>query len=266
MSIWLYSGTPGSYKSYHAVKDVISWLRSGKNVITNFAVDYTKIGLKPRGVYEFWHNTDITCDNLLNFAAEHHHRSYKPQTLVVIDEASVFFNPREFGRKDRMQWINFFANHRHFNFEIILVTQQDRMLDRQIRGLIEYEVKHRALAKANLITMLLSKFFRGLYMTIDIWYPCKMRITSMLNRFNRKIANCYDTMALFVDTPKPATPSPTSSKKSKSKVVISDVQPIDNDVAQPKTEQDTTTLDNNISYDVNTGVSVVVTDTIGDTG
>lgn len=261
MSIWLYSGTPGSYKSYHAVKDCISWLRSGKNVITNFALDFSGIKLKYSGVYEFWRNTDITCDNLLKFADEHHKRSYKPQTLVVIDEASVFFNPREFGRKDRMQWINFFANHRHFNFEIILVTQQDRMLDRQIRGLIEYEVKHRALAKANLLTFLLSKLFKGLYMTIDVWYPCKMRITSNLNRFRLKIANCYDTMALFVDTPKPVTLSPTPSKKSKSKVVISDVQPIDNDVSQPKTEQNTTTLDNNINYDVNTGVSVIVSDT-----
>lgn len=255
MSIWLYSGTPGSYKSYHAVKDVISWLRSGKNVICNFPVDFAKVGVKPRGVYEFWKNTDITCNNLLRFAEEHHKPSYKPQTLVVIDEASVFFNPREFGRKDRMQWINFFANHRHFNFEIILITQQDRMLDRQIRGLIEYEVKHRALAKANLITMLLSKLFRGLYMTIDIWYPCKIKVTANLNRFRKKIANCYDTMALFID--KPTT---TQSTKSKSKVVKK-VEQATNNYTQSEQDDKTTLNLNGIDYDTNTGVSTVTSNT-----
>lgn len=256
MSIWLYSGTPGSYKSYHAVKDVISWLKSGKNVICNFPVDYYRLGIKPRGIYEFWKNTDITCSNLLRFAEEHHKPSYKPQTLVVIDEASVFFNPREFGRKDRMQWINFFANHRHFNFEIILITQQDRMLDRQIRGLIEYEVKHRALAKANLITMLLSKLFRGLYMTIDIWYPCKMKVTANLNRFRKKIANCYDTMALFID--KPIT-QVSSQTQGKSKVVKKVEQIADNDTQREKVDKTTLNL-NGVDYDTNTGVSTVASD------
>ena len=256
MSIWLFSGTPGSYKSYHAVKEVISWLKSGKNVISNFPVDYGRVGVKPRGVYEFWKNTDITCNNLLKFAEEHHKPSYKPQTLVVIDEASVFFNPREFGRKDRMQWINFFANHRHFNFEIILITQQDRMLDRQIRGLIEYEVKHRALAKANLITMILSKIFRGLYMTIDIWYPCKMKVTANLNRFHKKVANCYDTMALFIDKPKTSSEQP---KVKKSKVVKRDEQTANNDTQRTQ-DDSSTVLDGRIVYDNDTGVSVIRSD------
>lgn len=253
MSIWLYSGTPGSYKSYHAVKDVIDWLRSGKNVICNFPVDYSRLGVKPRGIYEFWRNTEITCNNLLNFSDEHHKRSYKPQTLVVIDEASVFFNPREFGRKDRMEWINFFANHRHFGFEIILITQQDRMLDRQIRGLIEYEVKHRALAKANLITYLLSKLFKGLFMTIDIWYPCRMKVTSNLHRFRKKVANCYDTMALFIDKPVTAQ----AKSKNKSKVVIIKDEHIADNYTQRKQDDKTTLNLNGIDYDTNTGVSTV---------
>ncbi len=258
MSIWLYSGTPGSYKSYHAVKDVIDWLRSGKNVICNFPVDYSRLGVKPRGIYEFWRNTEITCNNLLNFSDEHHKRSYKPQTLVVIDEASVFFNPREFGRKDRMEWINFFANHRHFGFEIILITQQDRMLDRQIRGLIEYEVKHRALAKANLITYLLSKLFKGLFMTIDIWYPCRMKVTSNLHRFRKKVANCYDTMALFID--KPTTQ--VSQNQGKSKVVKKDEQATSNDTQRKQDDKTTINIDC-VSYDVNTGVSTVASDRTG---
>lgn len=35
MAIVLYSGTPGSYKSYHAVKECISWLRLGRNLTSD---------------------------------------------------------------------------------------------------------------------------------------------------------------------------------------------------------------------------------------
>lgn len=256
--ITLYSGTPGSYKSYHAVCDILNWLRTGRNVITNFPVDYQRLGIKPSGIYKFCKNTEITPKMLLSFHSENHRLSYKPQTLIVIDEASTFFNPREFGRSDRMEWINFFANHRHFNFEVILITQSDKMLDKQIRGLIEYEIKHRALARANLIMWLFSKLCKGLFFTIEIWYPCKMRITSNLHRFKKKKADCYDTMALFID--KPTTQAPTQSKsKSKSKVVIIDEQIADNDTQRKQDDKTTLNLDNH-NYDVNTGVSTVAGD------
>lgn len=264
--ITLYSGTPGSYKSYHAVCDILSWLKSGRNVITNFPVDYFRVGIKPYGIYKFCKNTEITPKMLLNFHTEYHKRSYKPQTLVVIDEASTFFNPREFGRIDRMEWINFFANHRHFNFEVILITQSDKMLDKQIRGLIEYEIKHRALARANLIMWLMSKVFRGLFITVEIWYPCKMRITSNLHRFRKKKANCYDTMALFIDKPNSQQNSSSSvsseTTKKSSKVVIVNEQTTSNDT-QPAQDDKTTLNLNGIDYDTDTGVSTVASNRTG---
>lgn len=256
--ITLYSGTPGSYKSYHAVCDILNWLKSNRNVITNFSVDYQRLGIKPSGIYKFCKNTEITPKMLLSFHRENHKLSYKPQTLIVIDEASTFFNPREFGRSDRMEWIYFFANHRHFNFEVILITQSDKMLDKQIRGLIEYEIKHRALARANLIMWLLSKVFKGLFITVEIWYPCKMRITSNLHRFKKKKADCYDTMALFIDKPSEAK----EEKVVRSRKVRgwSDEQVTNNNTQQSK-DNVTTVLDNSVSYNLDTGVSVISTST-----
>ena len=256
--ITLYSGTPGSYKSYHAVCDILNWLKSNRNVITNFPVDYQRLGIKPSGIYKFCKNTEITPKMLLSFHRENHKLSYKPQTLIVIDEASTFFNPREFGRSDRMEWINFFANHRHINFEVILITQSDKMLDKQIRGLIEYEIKHRALARANLIMWLLSKVFKGLFITVEIWYPCKMRITSNLHRFKKKKADCYDTMALFIDKPNEAK----EEKVVRSRKVRgwSDEQATSNNTQQSK-DNVTTVLDNSVSYNLDTGVSVISTST-----
>lgn len=96
-----------------------------------------------------------------------------------------------------MEWVNFFANHRHFNFDVILIAQNDRMLDRQIRGLLEYDIKHRALRNWNLAMALVSIACRGLFHCVEYWYPCKIKTSTQLKRFNKKIADCYDTMALF---------------------------------------------------------------------
>ena len=151
MAISLYSGTPGSYKSYHATADIISWLRSGNNVIANFPVNTENYFKRKKiGSFTFVPNSKLTVNYLLNYAKLHHKPSRKAQTLVVIDEASIMFNARQFDKKDRMEWVNFFANHRHFNYEFILIAQNDRMLDRQIRGLLEYDYKHRALKNWNL--------------------------------------------------------------------------------------------------------------------
>lgn len=200
MSIMLYSGTPGSYKSYHATSDVIRWLKIGKNVIANFCINPTNYfkNKKVKGNFYFKTNEQITVNYLVNFAKEHHQQGkLRAQTLVVIDEASIMFNARQFDRKDRMDWINFFANHRHMNYDIILIAQNDRMLDRQIRGLLEYDMKHRALKNMNLVMALVSTFAGGLYHCVEYWYPCKLKTNTELHRFSKKIASCYDTMAIF---------------------------------------------------------------------
>lgn len=201
MAISLYSGTPGSYKSYHAVYRSILWLKTGGNVISNFPLNYSKVIKRPvKGVYEMVDNLSLTVDYLIKFAAEHHKPSVKAQTLVVIDEASIKFNSRDFNVKDRMEWIRFFANHRHFNFEIVLIAQQDRMLDRQIRGCIETEFKHRSLKNYKLFGRFLNWFFHGCFMCVEYWYPCKLKNDAIFHVFNKKIASCYDTMALFIDS------------------------------------------------------------------
>lgn len=198
MAISLYSGTPGSYKSYHATEDIIKWLMRGKNVIANFPVDAKKYNSKRKlGKFIFLTNTELTVSFLLDFAKANHSPGLKTQTLVVIDEASIMFNARQFDRKDRMEWVNFFANHRHFNFDVILIAQNDRMLDRQIRGLLEYDIKHRELRNWNLAMALVSIACRGLFHCVEYWYPCKIKTSTQLKRFNKKIADCYDTMALF---------------------------------------------------------------------
>ncbi len=49
---------------------------------------------------------------------------------MIIDEAQLLFNARDWTVKGRERWTWFFTMHRHFGFFILLCAQFDRMLDR----------------------------------------------------------------------------------------------------------------------------------------
>jgi len=198
MAINLYSGTPGGGKSLDATYEVLDWLKKGKTVICNFPIKMNYFKNKKKvGKFVYLTNDQITVDYLIKFANENHRPGTKAQTLVVIDEASLIFNCRSWDSKDRMQWLGFLANHRHFNFDFILISQNDRMLDRQIRGLIESDFKHRSLKNYKAIGIMLSVLFGGLFVSVEYFYPVKMYIGKRIFRFNKRKAEAYDTMAMF---------------------------------------------------------------------
>lgn len=263
MSITLMSGTPRSGKSLHAVYVALDdYLKLGKNVITNFHLDWHKKLRKIKGDYQFWRNSEITPRHLLEYAEKHHKKNTRVQTLVVIDEASMMFNSRDFGRKDRMDWINFFANHGHFNFDFILIAQNDKMLDKQILGLIEYDIKHRSLSNFNFITFSISKLFGGLFFCVSYWYPIRQCNGKSIIRLNRSKARCYDTMALFTDKPNSVH---EQKRNSKSKVIIEYEEVQSENVSEAVenfsgtsagADSKTTNMSDGISYDNDTGVVV----------
>lgn len=191
----LYSGTPGSGKSYHATDRVHAATKRGINVIANFVINLPKE--KQRERFFFCDTPYMTVEYFINFSKEHHKENKESQTLIIIDEASVLYNPRDFGRKDRSDWIHFFSQHRKLGFDIILITQQDRMLDRQIRGQIEYEHKHRKIANFGFKGALIKLLTHAAFVDVVIWYPIKNRNEAIYIRYKKKIANSYDTFATF---------------------------------------------------------------------
>lgn len=199
--IYLYSGTPGSGKSYYAVVDIVKKLgRRDKNrVIANFPL----AGKKITDRFEYWDNSDITISRLTAYAREHHKLGVEGQCLIVIDEAQCIFNSRDWNGKgivhsalkkqpdSRMDWIKFFSQHRKFGFNVILIAQSDKMLDKQIRSLIEYDVKH---IKMN------NGFFFFLptsFLAVEKWYGQRMKLGSQVIWYHKRIAALYDSYALF---------------------------------------------------------------------
>lgn len=188
--IWLYSGTPGSGKSFHAARDIYYRLRKKRGfryVIANFAIS------QDTRFFKFIDNFELTPRSLMNYARLYHQPGIESQTLVIVDEAQIIFNSRNWNSDGglRMDWIKFFTQHRKLGFDFILIAQNDRMIDRQIRCLIEYEVSH----------MKIGNYFRFLpftcFMAVQRWYGQKMKVAHEVIVYRQKIADMYDTYKMF---------------------------------------------------------------------
>lgn len=194
--IYLYSGTPGSGKSLHTAKIILDDLRRGVPVICNFEINK---GLVKHGYENFTYieTFDLSPQWLMDFSKAHFaDRKIKEDSItLIIDEAQMLFNPREWNQKDRVAWLKFFQVHRHYGYSVILVSQSDMMLDKQIRALIEYEQIHRKISNYGLRGYFLQLFFMAptLFCSVKYWYPMKLRIGSEFFRLHKKYYNLYDT-------------------------------------------------------------------------
>lgn len=211
--IYLYSGVPGSGKSYHATMDIREFAIEKKLfVITNLPVDYEKLckhsSVKPSEARErvfIKDNEEITVDYLKQFSREHLKRGKENQCLLVFDEAGDKFNARDFSASDRMEFVKFFRVHRHYGYKVLLVCQHDRYLDRQVRGCIQTEIEHRSFKYYKTFGFLLYMIFGGLFQTISYNYPIisqgrkAARTGSKIIRLRKKYANIYNTFQCFDD-------------------------------------------------------------------
>lgn len=142
-------------------------MKRGGNVIANFPVNLETIGRdKIKGRFYYVDNENLDVDFLVRFAELNHVKDKENQTLVVIDECSVLFNPRDYMLTNRKKWLSFFAQHRKYGYNFLLVAQMDKQVDKQILGCVENEVKHK---KANNYKIFWLLPF-PLFVATEYWY------------------------------------------------------------------------------------------------
>ena len=201
--IFLYSGTPGSGKSMHAAREIYDNLKhTRKLVITNFPVNDTFIRRKS-GTLLCMENWEITPEFLKRQSLEHfgNRKVKEGHILLILDEAELLFNSREWQRFDRREWLSFFNLHRHFGYDVIMIAQYDRMLDRQIRCNIEYEYLHRKVENFGIKGKIVSLLSMGrLHVFVKVWYPLKEKTGSEFFKAKKKYYRLYDSYAHFADT------------------------------------------------------------------
>lgn len=192
-----YTGTPGSGKSLHVIQKVCAFLAAGKNVIANFPLKMGDLKKKHKGGRFFYvPNEKITVDFLYQFMNLYHEENVENQTLVCIDEASVKFNCRDYGAKDRAAFNTFFAQHRKFGYTVVLVQQNLRQIDRQIRDLVELEVKHRKLNNFSFFRFLPFNLFIAVEKNVELRHANEHEYFL----YNKYYGSLYDTFYDFTRT------------------------------------------------------------------
>jgi len=223
--ITLFSGTPGSGKSLHAAALTYNWLiYEHKNVIANFPVNrdilmYSQselkkvkrkkakgIDYKPKkrgnnpGKFFCFSDEYMTVENLLKYAKKFNVKNKEGQTLLIIDEccSDDFFNNRTWQNKSRNSWVTFFRQHRKLGFEIILISQSDKLLDRAMRAFIEYEVKHRKANNFKLLGRFLGFCSGGaLFFAVKYWYGVREKVDVQTFNYKTIWGDFYDTYKVF---------------------------------------------------------------------
>lgn len=196
--ISFYSGTPGSGKSLHVARTIYTRLRvSKKDVIATFPIKMSAVnnnGKIKTGRFSCMHYSNITPTFLVDYAKSNHKHGIEGQTLVVIDECQIIFNPRDVAKSDRRAWIDFFTQHRKLGFDFILISPNDRLIDRQIRALFEYEVRHLKANNLGLIGMLLPF---PMFVARTYWYSIKELMSSEFFFYRKKWSELYDSYLFF---------------------------------------------------------------------
>lgn len=199
--ISIYTGTPGSGKSYHVALRVWRALRSRRIKLIVSNVDFS-IPEKYREkliVIDNFHMTKQRLENIISERMQDGDKIREGQFLLVLDEAQLLFNARAWQATDSKGWIEFFTQHRKMGYDVLLVSQSDGMIDKQIRSLIEYEVLHRKVVRFGLIGIFFKIFF-GDFIAISCWYGVRQKVDTEFLRYRRKIGKLYNTYQIWHKT------------------------------------------------------------------
>ncbi|WP_172200892.1 zonular occludens toxin domain-containing protein [Saccharibacillus qingshengii] len=200
MALQLYSGSVGSGKSYHAVKDAIDKLsyRRKNSVVANFAITFSDRQRKKGVDKRFFYVEDEqleTPDYLMELSIRNGWVGKEGSALLILDEAAVYFNARDWNAKGntRMKWIKFIVNSRKWGYDITFIAQEIRMMDRQMRSIIEHDVQH-----AKLNNFAWFKFLPlPVFVTIKKWLAADFKGQVRFHLLLPWVAKRYDTMKLF---------------------------------------------------------------------
>ena len=139
-----FAGTPGSGKTYEAVKKILDNLRMGRVVYTNIdgifdpeCQEMIKVvcGLSDLALVRLLRPivSPDEKDPIFNFWMH-----IEPGCLVVLDEIHKWFSNRDWQKEENKQFGYWASTHRHNGFDVVLITQSMERVDAAVRSLLEW--------------------------------------------------------------------------------------------------------------------------------
>jgi zona occludens toxin (predicted ATPase) len=185
-----FTGTPGSGKSYDAVRKILDNLSMGRVVFTNIdgmdtpeclemiknvcdlsdlALFKQLIFLQPDQLEDFWNHVS-------------------PGSLVVLDEVQKIFSSREWQTEKNKKFGFWCSTHRHHGFDLVLITQDAARIDSAVRSLFEWCYIYR---KVNFFGALVKqKYLRYAYAGDSTSGPA---LKKLVRTYSSKVFRCYQS-------------------------------------------------------------------------
>jgi zona occludens toxin len=209
--IELLTGTPGAGKSYAAVRRIVDELEAGKVVVTNIplAADAAERFAGANGlrrlipgrrarVASSYRERVLVVDDLEDLMRVRVTGTKEGRAVAVLDEAHEWMNARSWTAGDREAIVRWFAKHRHLGFDVVLITQDEKNLDRQVRDLYEYLSRVKNLRRFRLAGVPVFPF--NCFVVITSWHDAqKSVVRRRVFGLNRRVAGCYATHSHRVD-------------------------------------------------------------------
>lgn len=133
-------GTPGSGKTYEAVKRILENIMKGRAVYTNIEGIFdpacqemikTLTGIGDYGLARLL--KQITEEEIRDFW-----NHVEPKAFIILDEIHKYFNNREWHDKQNKLFGFWASTHRHYGYDVLLITQSMDRVDSAIRPLLEW--------------------------------------------------------------------------------------------------------------------------------
>lgn len=198
MSILLYTGLPGSGKSYSAVENIIiPTLREGRTLVTNVPLVNSEIydDFPEANILRIPH--DLKSDQVETYFRM---TNFPPGSVFVIDECSVFFPSGQKQNNVPQTVIEFFTKHRHsvshqgFSSEIILMTQHADQCSSWLRKLVESQYVHYKRDKEGLKNSFSVRMYAGAHTGNDI--PERHLVKKLTGKYKPEIYRYYKSHTL----------------------------------------------------------------------
>ncbi len=216
-------GTPGSGKSSVCTVDMLEFLEYGGVVACNYNLvngwhfkladnNYkVRLGYKDRDqvAESYWKRafkigTSDTIFQLserlkeIDINVKNNHPLGEGRARLYLDEAQLLFNSRNW--KDNYQFIEFFTQHRKLGWDVYLIAHTADMIDKQIRGLIEYETRLRNMQKVKIFGVI-PVAYKPLFLSITRYAGISAGAGTIAYRrlytLRKRYSSLYDSMEVF---------------------------------------------------------------------
>lgn len=202
--IYLLYGQPGTGKTTLATGIMLDYLRAGRRVVSNFALDTAPASFKPKGkmadAYVHVLPPNPTLQQLLDIGLgwfdEGDIGREDIAGLLVIDEAGPWLSARTWNDKERAAIIDWFLQSRKRGWDVIFIAQAPTLIDKQAReAVVEGYVRIRRTDRLMILNMI--KFPR-LHIGIARYGLDPNAPKLQVWRYRGKLEHkCFNSYALF---------------------------------------------------------------------